>query len=584
MIRLSLLGLSFLFYFFCNGQIDTRKQPYSFDIINDKESKKFFIESESRNSTGITDPPEGPLRTMAEWEELDGVIITWASEFTILAQIVDAVKEEANVYIVCSNPSQVQNFLDQVSVDWSENVFFLEEPFNTIWVRDYGPNSVYQNDVDSLILVDWIYNRPARVRDDGLPEAIADDLELSVFATVTDPYRFVGTGGNFMSDGMGKGFSSELILEENPMLGLDGVNDVLEDFMGIEDYIKFDALPFDVINHIDMHMKLLDEQTIMVGKYPEGVADGPQIEANIEYLLSNFTTSFGTPFKVVRMPMPPSFDGSYPNQGGDYRTYVNSLIVNKSILIPTYEEQYDSTALRIWSEAMPGYNLVGINCNAIIPRFGALHCITKEVGVKEPLRIVHQERQCVENISEAFDISAVIQHREGIQEAIVHLKSNADSDYKSYPLTLTDPDTDTWSTSVSSIAEGIFNYEYYFTAVANNGKEMNSPMVAPAGVYNVEDCLFSSTKIPLDESPEFLDIFPNPASAITCIPLELNKSRDIELSLHDMLGRKVQIIFQGQAPIGASKYFFDAGKLQAGIYLVKLSDKASTVFQKVVVN
>ena len=35
------------------------------------------------------------------------------------------------------------------------------------------------------------------------------------------------------------------------------------------------------IHHVDMHMKLLDEETILVGEYPEGVSDYYLIESNI---------------------------------------------------------------------------------------------------------------------------------------------------------------------------------------------------------------------------------------------------------------------------------------------------------------
>ena len=33
------------------------------------------------------------------------------------------------------------------------------------------------------------------------------------------------------------------------------------------------TLPYDGIHHIDMHMKLLDEETLLVSEYPDGVAD-----------------------------------------------------------------------------------------------------------------------------------------------------------------------------------------------------------------------------------------------------------------------------------------------------------------------
>ncbi len=79
--------------------------------------------------------------------------------------------------------------------------------------------------------------------------------------------------------------------------------------MGVHTLIKMPTLPYDGIHHIDMHMKLLDESTIMVSEYPEGVADGPQINANMDYVLSNYTTRWGTPFDIVRIPSPPQLGG-----------------------------------------------------------------------------------------------------------------------------------------------------------------------------------------------------------------------------------------------------------------------------------
>jgi agmatine deiminase len=189
-----------------------------------------------------------------------------------------------------------------------------------------------------------------------------------------------------MVDGFGTAFASELILEENDGTGYgisshneNAVDAIMSDFMGIDRYIKMPTLPYDGIHHIDMHMKLLDEETLLVGEYPQGVADGPQIESNLNYVLNNFNSVFGTDYKVIRVPMPPE-GGQYPNQNGDYRTYTNSVFVNNTILVPIYEEQWDTTALRIYREALPGYEVVGIDCNEIITASGAIHCITKAVA------------------------------------------------------------------------------------------------------------------------------------------------------------------------------------------------------------
>lgn len=41
------------------------------------------------------------------------------------------------------------------------------------------------------------------------------------------------------------------------------------DYLGLDRYIKMETLPYDDIHHIDMHMKLIDEETILVGQFPE---------------------------------------------------------------------------------------------------------------------------------------------------------------------------------------------------------------------------------------------------------------------------------------------------------------------------
>ena len=73
-----------------------------------------------------------------------------------------------------------------------------------------------------------------------------------------------------MADGLGTGFSSNLVVNENPTHSIAEIDTIMKQFMGIDRYIKMNELPYDGIHHIDMHMKLLDEETILMGEYPAG--------------------------------------------------------------------------------------------------------------------------------------------------------------------------------------------------------------------------------------------------------------------------------------------------------------------------
>ena len=145
-----------------------------------------YRDSRAGLDRGITTPPTGPVRTMAEWEEVQSLVICWAQYDGILKQIVAAAKDECEVIIVCDDQNTVINFLQGSSYGGPlpdlDNITFVEAPSNSVWMRDYGAESIYTNEVDSLYLLDWIYNRP-RPQDDVLPDAIGTAKGIGVYNT-----------------------------------------------------------------------------------------------------------------------------------------------------------------------------------------------------------------------------------------------------------------------------------------------------------------------------------------------------------------------------------------------------------------
>ncbi|HLF64006.1 MAG TPA: agmatine deiminase family protein [Saprospiraceae bacterium] len=533
----------------------------------------FNVPGEFHSTRSPVDPP----RAIAEWEEMQAIVITWAGYQSILKEIVRYAKEEVVVIIVTPNESSVRTYLESNDVDISENVEFINTDFNSVWVRDYGANPVYLRDVDSLLLVDWIYNRP-RPKDDVIPYAVAAHLGVPIYGTVEAPLDLVNTGGNFMSDGLGRGFSSKLVLTENGPGNQYGtsnhdenaVDAIMQQFMGIDEYVKMTTLPYDGIHHIDMHMKMVDEGTLIVGQYPEGVADGPQIEANLQYVIENFKEATGRDYRTVRIQMPPDEFGRFPDDNGDYRTYANAMFINRTILVPTYEEKYDTTALRIWRETMPGYHVVGINCNSIIPAGGALHCVIKEVGVHRPLWITHHQPGEV-SADEPLTLEAQIRHISGINTARIFYRISGSTQFDSLDMQF-DAD-DIWSVTLPNPDTDVV-YEYYFKARAQDGKVITRPLPAPEAFFRVNVEGTPTATDDLSGISSSMTVFPNPAGALTCVPVTSAKSASGVLMLYDLHGRLVKEIYSGIFPEGESTYFFDAGKIRPGYYIVELkSDK-----------
>ena len=525
----------------------------------------------------FSDPPSSIVRGIAEWEELQGIIITWTSYLSILRQIVDYAQEEGKVYIICSDSNSVKSYLQSGGVPLY-NLEFLITPFNTIWCRDYGPWTAYTGDIDTLNIIDWIYNRP-RPQDDVTPVFFANYIHAPIYQTTSPPYDLIATGGNLMVDGHGTAFSSNLILDENPGKTEAQIDEIMNLFLGTDRYIKMTNLPYDGIHHIDMHMKLLDEETLLVGEYPPGVADGPQIEANLEYILNNFQTCYGKDYKVVRIPMPPE-NGQYPPQG-DYRTYTNSIIINKTVIIPTYEYQYDTTAFRIYREAMPGYNIVGINSNAIIPSLGAIHCITKEVGVFDPVWISHPKMELVVYDEDSIEVKAVIKTKSGVAEASVFWTTDTTSAFSYIPMYFVSGDTAIGYVPAQVDSTEIF---YYISATSNSGRTVTKPLVAPDGFYNfvVENSVTNFAENTQPEEFYLSQNYPNPFNPSTRIQYSVNSTQKIVLKVFDLLGGEVATLVNEQKPAGKYEVEFIGSNLPSGVYFYKLQAGSFVETEKMV--
>ena len=514
--------------------------------------------------TDDPNPPPTLVRTMAEWEELSGLMITWTSFTYILRQVVDYAQDEGLVYIVCSDSNSVKSYLTSGGVSLV-NLRFLITNFNSIWCRDYGPWSVYSGISDSLKIIDWIYNRP-RPADDVIPTFFANYINVPIYTTTQPPNNLIAAGGNFMVDGHGTGFSSKLILNENPGKTEAQIDTIMKKYMGLTRYIKMTTLPYDVIHHIDMHMKLLDEETLLVGQYPPGVADGPQIEANLQYILNNFQTCFGKPYKVVRIPMPPH-NGQYP-PSGNYRTFTNSIIINKTVIVPTYEYQYDTTGLRIYREAMPGYNIVGINSNSIIPSLGAIHCIVKEIGVKDPIFISHSALRDTNNTSTPYEVKAYIKTKSGISNAKVYWTTDTTQGFSSLNMTAS---ADTFTVYIPNQPLGTTIY-YYISATSNNSKTITKPLPAPSGnfrfkIKNSSAITGNNTYV---KNYTLYQNYPNPFNPVTKIKFYLSKNGFVRIQVYDIAGRLINTLINDFKFGGTYEIDFNAGNLTSGVYFYKM--------------
>lgn len=312
-------------------------------------------------------------------------------------------------------------------------------------------------------------------------------------------------------------------------------------------------------------MKLLDEETLLVGEFPVGQSDGPQLEQNIQAILADEASTFGDPYQLVRIPMPPSTAGAYAPDAS-YRTYANNLFLNGTVLVPTYRTEYDTTGLRILRAELPGYNVVGIDCDTeqnIIQQSGAIHCITKTIGVADPLLIRHQRlRDTYETVND-YAVSAYLRHRSGIASAMLYWTTDTAAGFAAVPMA--DQGAGFWAADIPAQVAGTQLF-YYVQATANSGKVQVRPLVAPEGWWRFR-VLDLTASIPGVAGPVIAEVFPNPTSSILVVTVEAAAKGPVEVFLTDALGRVVMPLHNGALPADR-RLFADLGALPPAPYLL----------------
>ena len=375
--------------------------------------------------------PNSPVRTPAEFEPVQAVIIKWDFGMydALNGFLIENIQDAGATAIVLVDDDIFRlgvNAYIRAGKIRSDRLIVFTLPTTSIWTRDYGPTSVFHGSNGELAMIDWLFDYPGHKNDDDLPKKISEAFGYNQFQLEKGKNRVVLAGGDFVTDGFGTAFSSSAVRKENPGR-FKRVKKLLDSHMGISSYVLLEQLVFGPDNHIDMYMKLLDEETILVGQYDSDSLGDEIIEENVEYLRT-LDSCYGKPYRIVRIPMP----GNTIHQ--DFRTYTNSLIVNNYVLVPLYGIDKDEIALQIYRDAMPGYNVVGFDCSDIIALRGAIHCMTHEIHKDRVVRIAHARNSESVSPGDTVRISAKCWSQELVNEALVHVLLPGEEDYEIYPM------------------------------------------------------------------------------------------------------------------------------------------------------
>jgi len=371
----------------------------------------------------ITVPPANlaTVRPMVEWEPMKAVIMSWPTYMLTadnasgtMAGIASNSATVAEVWVL-TNPGggdQIRTYLvnnggmTQELVD--DKVRVMETPIDSIWFIDSGPMPLIDTDTNTQAFSDFRYYHN-RALDDGVPTVLARNLPNMGFDLAATTYRMpLSTeGGTFQatSDGICFTGNRQLFymscdspsgcdnsLRTMPLADVQNhplaneVRQVWADYMGCKDTIITNSITDDGTGHIDMYMKVVDDDTVMIGEYRAPFAPNTGQELNAARMDANaafieaYVKPGGGSFEVVRLVMPGHRSS---NQSVTPFTYINSTFINGLNLWPATEfpdwEASRDIAQAEWEAAMPDYTHIYIDSTELSFLSGAIHCITRTV-------------------------------------------------------------------------------------------------------------------------------------------------------------------------------------------------------------
>ncbi|MDD3097753.1 MAG: agmatine deiminase family protein, partial [Candidatus Cloacimonetes bacterium] len=466
------------------------------DLADGTYSSSFTINSNATNNPALTVPlsltietpaipnPVDP-RFVAEWEPAMGAVVRYpfGQPYSLLQDL----SQDALLYVIVASSSQAtaNSNLQSNGVNMA-NVRYINAASDSYWVRDYGPWTIFDDELN-MHLVDFPYNRP-RPNDDAIPSAISGYLETGIY-----DLDITHTGGNIMTDGMGKAMSTELVLTENSTLSQNQINQRFNDILGVTDYQIYTDPNNTYIDHIDCWAKLLDVDKVLIRRVPTSHAQYSAIEQSVAQWQAK-TSSYGTPYRIFRVDTP------------NNEPYTNSFIMNGNIYVPQAGTANDAAALATYQAAMPGFTVRGYSYSSY-ESTDALHCRVNTIFDDQMIAVRHTPVSDLTAFQE-YTLTVEIDHHNALNPEASFIAWSTSSSGPWQQSSLSHTSGNTYSASISSPAY-LLNLYYWIQATDNTGRSTKLPLSANL------DPFVAYVTTPNPDLPNWIPVsYPNPPATI----------------------------------------------------------------------
>jgi len=282
-----------------------------------------------------------------------------------------------------------------------DTVRVIELSSNDAWIRDCGPSFVV-NDKGDVRLVDWDFNAWGGLYDGLYFPWEKDQLVPQKLAQIEGVGRYkahlVMEGGSFHVDGEGTLITTEECLlspGRNPDLTREQIEEHLRDYLNVEKVIWLGKGidPDETNGHVDDVACFVRPGVVLAAVTDDKDDWRYELLQDNLHVLREATDAKGRKLEVHTVPMPAimeitedeawgvdSAEGSIPRRPGDKTaaSYLNFLIVNGGIILPTFGDPNDDVAREVIAGVFPEREVATVPGREIVLGGGNVHCITQQ--------------------------------------------------------------------------------------------------------------------------------------------------------------------------------------------------------------
>lgn len=331
---------------------------------------------------------------LAEWQRQEAVLMAWPHQDTDWApwlneiassyvELTAAISRSATALILCKDATHQAQIESLLGTELSQKVRFFQGAYDDTWCRDYGPITLGINGEPSRLLnfqfTGW-GNKYEASSDNEVNNRL-DQAEAWNIPLQEIPFDL--EGGAIETDGLGTLLTTEACLfagNRNPGMDKPEVERKLQETLGIDRVVWFqhgELIGDDTDSHVDNLVRFANKDTLIYAacRNEDDVHFEP-LKA-MEQEVKALKKQDGSAYQSIALEIP---EAKYDSNGSRLpASYVNFLILNQTVIVPTFNSPMDKRAIENLSKALPDYEIIAVNGLHLIKQYGGPHCATMQI-------------------------------------------------------------------------------------------------------------------------------------------------------------------------------------------------------------